>query len=221
MVRSRLAVLLSVVATVLLPAAAAAPAAAAPAAGAPAAGASVAGGDTLRSAAGASCLLGFNTSGRGILTSGRCGPVGARWYLGATSVGVTSTVFAGKDAALISIDNPAVTQLHGVRGGLGLVMITSAARAYVGQTVGYFSGTSGTRTGRVTALNVTVNYAEGAITGLDRTNLCASSRDGGSPIIAGSVGLSILSGGSTGCTGGAVYAQPIAPLLAALGRTLF
>lgn len=219
MVRSRLAVLLSVVATVLLPTAAAAPAALA--AGAPAAGVSVAGGDTLRSAAGASCLLGFNTSGRGILTSGRCGPVGTRWYLGATSVGVTSTVFAGKDAALISIDNPAVTQLHGVRGGLGLVMVTSAARAYVGQTVGYFSGPSGTRTGRVTAVNVTVNYAEGAITGLDRTNLCASSRDGGSPIIAGSVGLSILSGGSTGCTGGAVYAQPITPLLATLGRTLF
>jgi hypothetical protein len=61
----------------------------------------------------------------------------------------------------------------------------------------------------------------GRLTGLDRTTLCATARDGGAPIVAGSIGLSMLSGGSTACDGGAVYARPIVPLLTALGRTLY
>ena len=219
MVRIRLTALATLVTLVaLLPA----PASAASAASAPAAGISVAGGDLLRSAAGASCQLGFNISGRGILTSSRCGPAGTRWYAGSVSVGVTTTVFAGKDAAVITIDNPAVGQIAGRRvAGGAIAPVTAAARAYVGQTVGYYSATLGARVGTVTGVNQTINYAGGVLTGMDRTTLCASARDGGAPIVAGSTGLSMLTGGSTVCAGGAVYAQPIVPLLVALGRTLY
>jgi hypothetical protein len=193
-----------------------------PAQAAPAAGISVAGGDILLSAGGARCQLGFNISGRGILTSSRCGPTGTRWYAGSVPVGVTTMVFAGKDAAVISIDNPAVGQIAGRRvAGGAIAPVTSAARAYVGQVVSYFSATLGARTGTVTGVNQTISYAGGVLTGMDRTTLCASARDGGAPIVAGSTGLSMLTGGSTACAGGPVYAQPIVPLLLALGRTLY
>lgn len=220
MVRFRLAAAMLVVLAGLVPALVSAPAQAAPAAGS-VAGVSVAGGDILRSAGGASCQLGFNMSGRGILTSSRCGPTGTRWYAGLVSVGVTTTVFASADAAVIAIDNPAVGQIAGRRvAGGAIAPVTGAARAYVGQVVGYYSATLGAQTGTVTGVNQTVYYKGGVLTGLDRTTLCATARDGGAPIVAGSTGLSMLSGGSTTC-GGAVYAQPIVPLLTALGRTLY
>jgi len=181
---------------------------------------SIAGGDVLTSASGFRCQLGFNLSGRGILAAGSCGPVGTQWYSGADLVG--TTVVQTQTASLIFITNPAVTQLAGRRiGGGAVAPVTAAARAYVGQTVAYFSSTLGARTGTVTAVNQTINYAGGAITGLDRTTLCVSSRDPGSPVVSGSTGLSIIVGGSTTCSGGAVYAQPITPLLAAWGRTLY
>ncbi len=149
-----------------------------------------------------------------------CGPVGTRWYAGAVSVGVT--VVVTQTASLIFIDNPAVTQIAGRRiGGGAIAPVTAAARAHVGQVVGYHSGTLGTRTGTVTGINATINYAGGTITGLDRTTLCITARDPGSPVVAGSTGLSIIFGGSTSCSGGATFAQPITPLLAAWGRTLY
>lgn len=182
---------------------------------------SVAGGDVLTNAAGtARCQLGFNLSGRGILAAASCGPVGSQWYSGPDLIG--TTVVATATASLIFITNPAVTQISGRRiGGGAIAPVNSAARAYVGQTVSYHSSTGGTRSGTVTGVNQTINYAGGTISGLDRTTLCTSSRDPGSPVVAGTVGLSIIVGGGTGCSGGAVYAQPITPLLAAWGRTLY
>lgn len=222
MVRFRLAAAMLVVLAGLVPALVSTPAQAAPTAGVSVAEISVAGGDILRSAGGASCQLGFNISGRGILASSRCGPIGTRWYAGLVSVGVTTAVFASQDAAVISIDNPAVGQIAGRRvAGGAIAPVTAAARAYVGQIVGYYSATLGARTGTVTGVNQTIYYSGGVLTGLDRTTLCATARDGGAPIVAGSIGLSMLSGGSAGCDGGAVYAQPIVPLLTALGRTLY
>lgn len=181
----------------------------------------VAGGDVLTNATGtARCQLGFNLSGRGILAAGSCGPVGAQWYSGADLTG--TTVVVTQSASLIFITNPAVTQIAGRRIGGGLTApVTAAARAYVGQPVAYHSSTLGTRTGTVTGINQTISYAGGVITGLDRTTLCAGPRDPGSPVVSGTVGLSIILGGSTSCSGGAVHTQPITPLLAAWGRTLY
>jgi hypothetical protein len=214
MVRLRLAVLAlltTLAAVVPVPAAAAAPRAV-----------SIAGGDVLTTAGGFRCQLGFNLSGRGILAAGSCGPVGTRWYAGAVSVGVT--VVQTQTAALLYIDNPAVTQIAGVRvGGGAIAPVTAAARAYVGQTVAYYSSTLGVRTGIVTAINATVSYPTGPVTGLDRTTLCSGPRDPGSPVLSGSTGLSIVFGGSgAGCSaGGITYAKPITPVLAAWGRTLY
>ena len=181
---------------------------------------SVGGGDVLTSAAGLRCQLGFNLSGRGIMAAPSCGPVGTRWYAGTVPVGLTVVVTL--TASLIYIDNPAVTQIAGRRiGGGAIAPVTAAARAYVGQVVSYHSATLGSRTGTVTGINATISYAGGTITGLDRTTLCSTARDTGSPVVSGSTGLSIVFGGSSSCAGGSTFAQPSTPLLAAWGRTLY
>lgn len=193
-----------------------------PASPAAAAPPSLAGGDVLSQPGASTCQLAFNLSGRNILTGSRCGPVGTRWYAGSVSVGVISTVLAGKDAAILHIDNPAVLQLAAVRLGAVLTPIRAAARAYVAQSVTYYSPTGGVRTGTVTGVNQTVNFAGGTLTGLDRINLCAGVRDGGAPVVAGSTALSLISGGS-GCggAGGSLYAQPVVPVLLATGLAIY
>jgi streptogrisin D len=181
------------------------------------AGPSIAGGDQLTRSGGFRCTLSFNLSARKVLTGARCGPVGTRWNVGATSVGVISSVLAGKDAAILTIDNPAVVQLGAVRFGSVLKPLTGAARAHVGQVVTFHSATSGTGTGTVTGINQTVVFADGTLTGLDRISSCAAAGTGAAPVIAGSTALSHLTGGS-GCT---AYATPVVPILTATGLGLY
>lgn len=183
-----------------------------------AAGPSIAGGDQLTRSGGSRCQLAFNLTSRKVLTSARCGPVGTRWYLGSTSVGTITSVLNGKDAAILTIDNPAVGQLAAVRFGSVLKPLTGAASSRVGQVVTYYSPVSGVRTGTVTAKNQTVAFAEGTLTGLDRINACAETGTGGAPVIAGSTALSHLTGGS-GCPG-SVFATPVVPILLATGLGL-
>jgi streptogrisin B len=204
----------------------AAPAAAAPPAVAPAATApvvravTVAGADTLTDG-GARCTLGFNVTGRGIL-AGRCGPVGTPWSAGTTPVGHVSTVFAGTGLTLITIDNPAVVQLHGIRNGAAVIAITAAAASFVGQPVKVVSPVSGLHSGTVTALNATVTFPEGTITGLVRSTLCPDTGATGAPVFAGSSALSMVVGGSGSCpSGGTTYSKPVTPLLTQTGRALF
>ena len=215
MVRFRIAAGLTALAAVLLPALPAAAAAPTPAR----AGVGVAGGDVLTGSG--RCTLAFNVSGRGILT-GNCGPVGTPWYAGTVLVGAVSWVAADGTAGLIGITNPAVTQLAGLRSGGQLVPITAAARATVGRAVQKVSPVSGVHSGTVTAVNLTVNYAQGAVYGLDRTTLCPSAGEGGAPIFAGSTALSISTGGSGSCgAGGTTYGRPVVPLLQSLGRSIY
>ena len=100
---------------------------------------------------------------------------------------------------------------------------TAPATPYIGQAVCRSGSTTGVRCGTVTALNATVNYAEGSVSGLIRTNICAEPGDSGGPLYAAGTGtiLGILSGGSGNCTsGGTTYYQPIAEVLAAYGVTI-
>ena len=192
---------------------------AAPAEAAPRA-VTVAGGDTLTNGGGR-CTLGCTVPGRGVL-AGRGGPGGTRWSAGPTPVGVVSTVFAGTGLTLITIDNPAIVQLHGIRNGAAVIPISAAANSFVGQQVREMSPVSGLHTGVVTALNATVNFPEGSITGLVRSTLCPDPGGVGAPIWSGSSGLSMVVGGSGNCTsGGTTYSRPIVPLLAQTGRAIF
>ena len=104
---------------------------------------------------------------------------------------------------------------------VGSATITSAANAFVGEAVSRRGSTTGIHTGTVQALNATVNYAEGTVTGMIQTNVCAEGGDSGGALYAGAVALGLTSGGSGNCSsGGTTYFQPVTEALAAYGVTI-
>lgn len=180
---------------------------------------------------GGRCSAGFNvTNGQSefILTAGHCGPAGSVWFAdnsGAQQVGRTvTTAFPGNDFSLVQYDNgsqtSAGTNVVAIGGGNG-VRITGAADPTVGQRVFRSGSTSGLHDGKVTALNATVNYPEGTVTGLVETTVCAEPGDSGGPLFSEGIALGVTSGGNGDCTtGGTTFFQPVTKALTALGVKL-
>jgi hypothetical protein len=107
-----------------------------------------------------------------------------------------------------------------IGGGNG-VRITGAADPTVGQRVFRSGSTSGLHDGKVTALNATVNYPEGTVTGLIETTVCAEPGDSGGPMFSEGIALGVTSGGNGDCTsGGTTFFQPVTKALTALGVEL-
>ncbi|MET7402405.1 S1 family peptidase [Dactylosporangium sp. NPDC005572] len=173
----------------------------------------IAGADPFFGAAGGRCLIGFNARALPdsyFLTSAHCvGAVGGTVYADAAHtvvLGTVATKNAMYDYALVRYTNGTIAKPSAVNLHNGtLAPITSFGNGYVGQTVTR-SGATGVRTGRITALNATVNYADGTVYGLIRASVCTEPGDSGGPLFAGSVGLGMTSGGSGNCTsGGTTY----------------
>ncbi|MFC9428389.1 S1 family peptidase [Streptomyces sp. NPDC056987] len=176
------------------------------------------------------CSVGFNvTDGQDnfILTAGHCGPTGTTWFqdtAGGTLVGSTvATTFPESDFSLVQYENPASfdgTSTVDIGDGQG-VRIIGAADPVVGQQVFRSGSTTGLRSGQVTALNVTVNYREGTVSGLIQTTVCAEPGDSGGPLLAQGLALGVTSGGNGDCTvGGTTFFQPVSTAMAALGVQL-
>ncbi|WP_371611993.1 S1 family peptidase [Streptomyces clavifer] len=176
------------------------------------------------------CSAGFNvTDGRRdfVLTAGHCGPPGTAWFgdaRGTRPVGTTTAGrFPGGDFSLVAYgsgDPSGARSVVGIGGGRE-VRIDAAADPAVGLQVVRSGSTTGTRTGRVTALNATVNYPEGTVTGLIETTVCAEPGDSGGPLFAQGLALGVTSGGNGDCTtGGTTYFQPVTSALSALGVRL-
>ncbi|MEU6985832.1 S1 family peptidase [Streptomyces sp. NPDC046324] len=179
---------------------------------------------------GGRCSAGFNvTDGRDvyILTAGHCGPAGTTWFRNpddSSPLGTTVTAdFPGGDFALVryadgaSLDDTDVVTLDGRRG----VRIIGAAEPVVGQQVFRSGSTTGLRTGRITALDATVNYPEGTVTGLIETTVCAERGDSGGPLFTRGLALGVTSGGNGNCTrGGITYFQPAVTAMQTLGVRL-
>jgi streptogrisin D len=185
---------------------------------------SIAGGDPIYPRGGARCSVGFNARDAArvlyFLTSGHCaGPVGSAVTSGSITLGVVVAVTPARDFALVRYTDTTLSKPSAVRlPGGGLTPITAFGTAYAGQTVQRVGTTTGLRSGRVTALNATVTYAEGTVTGLIRTTVCAEPGDSGGPLFAGTVGLGVISGGSGTCaSGGVTYVAPVTPLVAVWG----
>jgi hypothetical protein len=185
-----------------------------------AAGPTVAGGDQLTNPSSGRCLLGYNVTGRGILTAG-CGPVGTQWYAGSTLVGHVSWTRADGTGGLIQIDNAAVTQLAAIRTPGALTPVTGAGTAAVGTQIRAYGPVTGVRTGTVTAVNTTVNFPTGTVTGLLRTTVCSEAGERGKPMFRSTTAIALSVGGSGSCTsGGTTYGRPVTELLAATGRAI-
>ncbi|MFF4044232.1 S1 family peptidase [Streptomyces sp. NPDC001816] len=171
------------------------------------------------------CSLGFNVRSGStyyFLTAGHCGEVASTWY---SNSGHTTTLgtnvgysFPGNDFALVRYTNSSIAHPSAV----GNQTISSAATPSVGTTVYRRGSTTGTHSGRVTALNATVNYGSGDIVrGLIQTTVCAEGGDSGGPLYAGSVAYGLTSGGSGNCTsGGTTFFQPVTEALSYYGVTL-
>ena len=176
------------------------------------------------------CSLGFNVrSGTTyyFLTAGHCGNIASSWYANSTKTTLLGSTagssFPGNDYAIVRYstsytNHPGTVDLYN-----GTSQdITSAGTAYVGQAVKRSGSTTHVHSGSVTATNATVNYAEGSVSGLIRTNVCAEGGDSGGALFAGSVALGLTSGGSGNCTtGGVTYFQPVTEALSVYGVSVY
>ncbi|MEU3143711.1 MULTISPECIES: S1 family peptidase [unclassified Streptomyces] len=184
------------------------------------------GGDAIYSNSGR-CSLGFNVrSSSGVeyfLTAGHCTAGAGTWYGNSSRTTVLGTTaassFPGNDYGIVrytgSVSRP------GTANG---VDITGAATPSVGTTVIRDGSTTGTRSGRVTALNATVNYGSGQIvSGLIQTTVCAEPGDsGGSLYGSNGTAYGLTSGGSGNCSsGGTTFFQPVTEALSAYGVSVY
>jgi streptogrisin D len=189
----------------------------------------ITGGDAILGG-GVRCSLGFNvktpgTSTAYLLTAGHCGNATATWSTsgGQVIASRVGTSFPGNDYALFrytsGIDRPGEVNLYnGTRRG-----IDNAGDAVVGQTVGRSGSTTGFHRGKVTGLNVTVNYVDGTtVTGMIATTVCVQGGDSGGPLFANNTALGLTSGGSGNCTsGGRSFYQPVTEALRAYGVAVY
>jgi streptogrisin B len=166
------------------------------------------------------CSLGFNVvqgSTYYFLTAGHCGKVAKTWYTNSshsTLIGPTIAYsFPGNDYALVRYDNTSLSHPGGF----------TAANAFVGESVKRTGSTTGTHSGRVTALNVTVHYqGGGTVSGMIQTTVCAEPGDSGGPLYDGTKALGITSGGSGDCkSGGTTFFQPVPEAANAYGVTVY
>ncbi|MCP2339569.1 S1 family peptidase [Actinomadura rupiterrae] len=179
---------------------------------------------------GGRCSLGFNVkkgSDYYFLTAGHCTAIGKSWSAdqgGSKPLGDTvDGTFPGNDFGLVKYasapsDTKGVVSLY----SKGEQDITGAGDAVVGQTVSRSGSTTQVHDGKVTALDQTVNYQEGSVSGLIQTTVCAEPGDSGGSLFAGDKAVGLTSGGSGDCTsGGETFFQPVGPALSHFGVELY
>jgi hypothetical protein len=173
------------------------------------------------------CSLGFNVIGGSthyFLTAGHCGKAEPQWWTSAnhsTFLGNTSSAsFPGKDYAIVQYAASFTNYPGTVAGNHD---VSSAANATVGEQVTRTGSTTGTKTGVVQALNVTVHYqGGGTVRGLVQTNVCAEPGDSGGPFYDGTKALGLTSGGSGDCRrGGTTFFQPVTAALNAYNVSIY
>ncbi|SCG64555.1 S1 family peptidase [Micromonospora halophytica] len=191
----------------------------------------ISGGQAIYAGGGGRCSLGFNVrSSSGVkyfITAGHCTNISSSWYSNSAQTSYLGsrygTSFPGNDYGIVRYSNQTTTQPGNVYLYNGSYRdITRSGNAYVGQSVQRSGSTTGLRGGSVTALNATVNYAEGSVYGLIRTNVCAEPGDSGGSLFSGSTALGLTSGGSGNCrTGGTTYFQPVTEVLSRYGVSVY
>ncbi|MEU7645468.1 S1 family peptidase [Streptomyces huasconensis] len=172
------------------------------------------------------CSLGFNVRNGStyyFLTAGHCTDGAGTWWANSAKTTVLGTThgssFPTNDYGIVRYTNSSITK----SGTVGNQDITSAADPTVGQNVTRRGSTTGTHSGRVTALNQTVNYGGGDVVyGMIKTTVCAEPGDSGGPLYAGTTALGLTSGGSGNCSsGGTTFFQPVTEALRAYNVSVY
>lgn len=169
------------------------------------------------------CSIGFSVQG-GFVTAGHCGQAGASvsgWdgsYIG----DFQGSSFPGNDYAYVSVGSgwwtvPVVL-------GWGTVpdaLVRGSAEAPVGASICRSGSTTHWHCGTVLAKNETVNYSQGAVHQMTKTNVCAEGGDSGGSFISGDQAQGVTSGGSGNCgSGGETWFQPVNEILSVYGLRL-
>ncbi|HEY0000571.1 MAG TPA: S1 family peptidase [Actinoplanes sp.] len=171
----------------------------------------------------ARCSIGFSVEG-GFVTAGHCGAVGdtTAGFNQQAQGTVRASVFPGDaDMGFVEVNGDwtpraVVNDFDGNE-----LPVAGSTEAPVGAAICRSGSTTGTRCGTILAKNQTVNYPEGAVTGLTRTNVCAEGGDSGGSWLSGDQAQGVTSGGSGDCTvGGATFFQPVNEILAVNDLTL-
>ncbi|KAK1997577.1 trypsin [Colletotrichum falcatum] len=185
--------------------------------------ATIRGGDAYYINRSARCSIGFSVT-TGFVSAGHCGTVGSA---ATTSSGASLGSFAGSvfpgSADMSFIRTGSGHTLSGTINGYsrGTLPVSGSTAAGVGSSICRSGSTTGVYCGTVGALGATVNYAEGRVTGLTRTSVCAEPGDSGGSYYSGAQAQGVTSGGSGNCaSGGTTYFQPVNEILSTYGLTL-
>ncbi|MGL4178626.1 MAG: S1 family peptidase [Dermatophilaceae bacterium] len=180
---------------------------------------------------GGRCSLGFNVRDSAgtsyFLTAGHCTDIASTWYADSSNGTVlgsrAGSSFPGNDYGIVQYTNQGVAKPGQVWLYNGSYQdITSARNAVVGEQVTRSGSTTGVHSGTVQAVNATVNYQEGSVSGLIQTNVCVESGDSGGSLFAGTAALGMTSGGSGNCSsGGQTFFQPVTEALSAYGVSVY
>lgn len=100
-------------------------------------------------------------------------------------------------------------------------LVRGSAEAPIGASICRSGSTSHWHCGNVLAKNETVNYSQGAVHEMTKTNVCAEPGDSGGSFISGDQAQGVTSGGWGDCSGGGeTWYQPINEILNRYGLTL-
>jgi streptogrisin C len=171
---------------------------------------------------GGRCSVGFSVSG-GFVTAGHCGTTGTatQGYNQVAQGTFRGSSFPGNDYAWVQVNSNWTPQPWVNNYAGGNVTVAGSTEAAVGASICRSGSTTGWRCGTVQAKNSTVNYPQGTVTGLTRTNACAEPGDSGGSWLSGQQAQGVTSGGSGNCSsGGTTYFQPVNEILSVYGLTL-
>ncbi|KAI0383301.1 trypsin-like cysteine/serine peptidase domain-containing protein [Hypomontagnella monticulosa] len=185
--------------------------------------ATVLGGDAYYINRAARCSVGFSVT-TGFVSAGHCGTSGSS---ATTSAGASLGTFSGSvfpgSADMSYIRGSSGNTFSGSINGYGAsnIRVSGSTASATGASICRSGSTTGVHCGTVRALGATVTYAEGRVTGLTQTNVCAEPGDSGGSFYTGSQAQGVTSGGSGDCTrGGTTYFQPVNEILSTYGLTL-
>jgi streptogrisin C len=168
------------------------------------------------------CSVGFPVVG-GFVSAGHCGQPGSRTTgTNRTAQGTfQGSSFPGNDYSWVKVNSNWTPRGVVNRYNGGTVPVRGSQEASVGAAICRSGSTTGWHCGTVGAKNSTVRYAEGAVSGLTRTNVCAEPGDSGGSWISGDQAQGVTSGGSGNCSsGGTTYFQPVNEILSAYSLRL-
>lgn len=185
--------------------------------------ATVEGGDAYYIDSSSRCSIGFSVT-TGFVSAGHCGSPGSS---ATTSDGESlgtfqASIFPG-NADMSYVSTVSGADLRGYIDGYGQgdLPVSGSDESAIGASICRSGSTTGVHCGTIQAKDATVNYAEGAVTGLTQTDVCAEPGDSGGSWFSGSQAQGVTSGGDGDCTsGGTTYFQPVNEILQTFGLTL-